>query len=195
MTTVLPATSAAAAGAPSSAYGKFQGAMTAHTPYGRSTLVFVSVGTSRPISRDVAGVLAHLLRVVRVEVGGLFDLAQRLDAVLPHLEDQPRRQLEAALRTMSAARSRIAARSCQGTALQRRERGARCRDGVVARRRRSRSRRARRRRACPSGCGSRSARRRRASRPPRAADSRGRARRARRRSPRRTRRRAPGRRR
>jgi hypothetical protein len=51
MTTVLPATNAAAAGAPSSAYGKFQGAMTAHTPYGRSTLVFVSVGTSRPISR------------------------------------------------------------------------------------------------------------------------------------------------
>src|SRR5688572_11648095 len=31
-TTVLPATSAAAAGAPSSAYGKFQGAMTTQTP-------------------------------------------------------------------------------------------------------------------------------------------------------------------
>src|SRR6185295_17380524 len=31
-TTVLPVTSAAATGAPSSAYGKFQGATTAHTP-------------------------------------------------------------------------------------------------------------------------------------------------------------------
>ena len=32
MTTVLPATNAAAAGAPSSAYGKFHGAMTPQTP-------------------------------------------------------------------------------------------------------------------------------------------------------------------
>src|SRR5579872_1675897 len=36
ITTVLPVSSAAATGAPISAYGKFQGAITAHTPYGRS---------------------------------------------------------------------------------------------------------------------------------------------------------------
>jgi hypothetical protein len=45
-TTVLPATSAAAAGAPRSAYGKFQGEMTTQTPKGRSTLVLVSAGES-----------------------------------------------------------------------------------------------------------------------------------------------------
>jgi hypothetical protein len=37
-TTVLPVTSAAAAGPPASASGKLNGAMTTQTPYGRSTL-------------------------------------------------------------------------------------------------------------------------------------------------------------
>jgi hypothetical protein len=37
-TTVLPVTSAAAAGPPASASGKLNGAITTHVPYGRMTL-------------------------------------------------------------------------------------------------------------------------------------------------------------
>ncbi len=54
-------------------------------------------GDQPPHLADVAVVRAHLGGVVRVEIGGLLDLAQRLDAVLPHLEDEPGRELEAPL--------------------------------------------------------------------------------------------------
>ena len=45
----------------------------------------------------VAPVRAQLVGVIRVEIGGLLDLAQRLDPVLPHLEDEPGGELEPAL--------------------------------------------------------------------------------------------------
>jgi hypothetical protein len=105
------------AGAPSSAYGKFQGAITAHTPYGRSTLVFVSVGPAPHLAHVAA--LSRISARSSVEIGRLFDLAQRLDAVLPISKISQVASSSRRSRTMSAARSRIAARSCQGTALQR----------------------------------------------------------------------------
>ena len=45
--TVLPATSAAAVGPAASAIGKLNGTITAHTPYGRSTLLVISASDSR----------------------------------------------------------------------------------------------------------------------------------------------------
>src|SRR5690606_32250557 len=50
-TTVLPVTSAAATGPAASASGKLNGEITAHTPYGLSTLMLTSVSPKEFISR------------------------------------------------------------------------------------------------------------------------------------------------
>ncbi len=48
--TVFPAARAAPAGPAASAIGKLNGLITAHTPYGRSTLTFFSRGFSVPMA-------------------------------------------------------------------------------------------------------------------------------------------------
>ena len=69
------------------------GLITAHTPYGRSTLVVVSLAVSRSIIAAEAVVVLDLLAVVADEVGGLLDVAECLEPVLADLHAHQRRQL------------------------------------------------------------------------------------------------------
>ena len=62
-------------------------------------------------------VLAHLVAVVADEVGGLLDVAERLEAVLPDLHRHRRRQLRSAVpRSGRRPRSSTATRSAHGVA-------------------------------------------------------------------------------
>ena len=88
---MLPAISAAPVGPVASAIGKLNGLMTAKTPCGRRIGSRMDGRVPEVAHRVVVAVVVlHRLRVVAEEVGGLLDLAERLDPVLADLDRHDR---------------------------------------------------------------------------------------------------------
>ena len=87
-TTVLPAASAAPAGPPESAIGKLNGAI--DRPHAvRAHHVGRGLGRVQPAHGQLEPVVVdQLVAVVADQVGGLLDVAERLEPVLAHLDRQ-----------------------------------------------------------------------------------------------------------
>ena len=100
------------------AIGKLKGLMTAKTPWGRRIERVWTVASPEVVHRVVVAVVVlHRLGVVADEVGRLLDLAERLEPVLADLDGHQSAPYSIWRSLISsAARRRIARRSCQGVA-------------------------------------------------------------------------------